>query len=162
MQFLRSLLESVVVIVAHVEVDLHALEFSRGSVLGDIKDAIALQVGEIDGVTEDIAQHGSRRAGASRSEVRWNIGKQCRHLGADRRALLGILEGKPQRTEAAHGDARDAAPSAHWLDAILLLHLRYEFFRQKILVANLAIRRVDEKSVTAAGSQHHKFADLAL
>ena len=70
MQLLRSLLESVVVVVAHVEVDLHALEFSRRCNFGKIEDIVALEVGAIDRIAEDVAHHRPWRARASRSEVR--------------------------------------------------------------------------------------------
>ena len=46
-------------------------------------------------------------------------------------------------------------------DAIFLLHLRHEFFGQEILVANLAIRRIDEKRMPAAGSKNDELPDLA-
>ena len=88
--------------------------------------------------------------------------KQCRHLRADRRKLLRILECQMQRTEAAHGDAGDAARRASAFDPVLLLHLRHELFGEKVFIPQLAIGGVQEERVAAVGRQHHEVANLSL
>src|ERR1035441_1759546 len=89
MQLLRSLLESVVIVVAHVEVDLHALEFRDRIGLRIVKNVVALEVGAIEGTAEYIAHHGARRAWASGSEVWGNFSDERRHLRAHGCELLG-------------------------------------------------------------------------
>src|SRR5271166_6540401 len=162
MQFLRSLLESVVIVVAYVEVNLHALELGSGIAFREVKDVIALEVGKIDGAVKYVAHHGAGRTRSARSEVCGNFSDQRRHLRTYGCELLGIFESKTQRTKAAHRDARDAARPAPALNPVLLLHLRHEFFGQKVLVAHLAIGRVQEERVSAAGRKHDEIADLAL
>src|SRR5208283_2474974 len=99
MQLLRSLLESVVVVVARVEVDLHALQLRRRRGTGIEEDVVALKVCTIKRAAENVAHHRSWRTRASRRKVARNLRYQRRHLRTHRCELLRILKPQPQCTE---------------------------------------------------------------
>ena len=54
-QLLRSLLEAEVVIVADIEINLHALETGHAVGASEVEDVVALEVDAIEGRAEDIA-----------------------------------------------------------------------------------------------------------
>src|SRR5271166_1958714 len=141
-QLLRTLLESIIVIVAHVEVDFHLLEGGYAIRAGEMKDVVAVEVGPIERRTEDAAEHSSRRAGAIATDVLWQVSNQGRHLRADCGKVVGILEGEAQRSISAHRNAGNAACRSRAGGAVLFFHLRHKLLDEEVLVADLAVFRV--------------------
>ena len=161
-QRLRALLEAIVVIVADIEINLHALEAGGRIILGEVEDVVAIEIPAIEGRAVDVAQEAPGRAWRAGSKIVRQLRNKRGHLRADRGKLVRISEGQTQRTIATHGNTGNAAGGASAFRAILLLHLRHEFLLQKIFVARLAILRVEVETVAAAGRENNEIADFAL
>src|SRR6267154_1453957 len=66
-----------------------------------------------------------------------------------------------QRAVAAHGDSGDAAICAAWAGTVTRFDAGQEFLHQKILVADVAIARIDIERCVRIGRDNQKFSNLA-
>ena len=155
--------ETVVVILAAVEIDGEFLQF--GCVLPcEQKRVVGVPMRNIDRISEDIRQHFSqRRAGAGREiEFLGRLRNQRGALGADGRKHFGMAKGETQRTVSAHGDAGDRSIAAALADAVFLFDEWDELLQEKIAVAFGTVGGVDVKTSSTFGSDDKKIAELVL
>ena len=158
-----SLFETVVVILAAVEIDGELLQ-GGGIFAREQKRVVGVPVRNIDWISEDIRQHFSQRSAGAGGEIKFagRLGNQCGALGTDGRKHFGMAEGETQGTVSAHGDSGDRSIAAAFADAVFLFDEWDELLQEKIAVADGTVGGVDVKTFSAFGSDDKKIAELML
>src|SRR5579859_5061052 len=88
--------------------------------------------------------------------------KQCRAVRAHGAEELRMAEGNVQRTVSAHRNSRNSARFAPRLRAIPPLDRRHKLLQEEILIAALAIARVDVETCLAGWRHNQEFSQLML
>jgi hypothetical protein len=128
--------ETVVVVVAAVEIDFEAGEVGCA---GEDEGAVLVPENGIGRIAENAAEHaGSGRTGRGAKKA-GKFFDERGAVGADGPEKLRVAKGEMQGAVAAHGDAGDGAVGSARRDAVAFFDEREKFLQKEIFVAVLAV-----------------------
>src|ERR1700722_797726 len=156
-----AFIEAKIILGAAIEIDREARR--PRPILHNRKRTFAFPECRVHPRTESLAQHLRHRRGliAGHFDVRQRL-NQRGAVRAHRHEQIGVTQRKPQRPIPSHRNAGDAARLPFRAHPVVALDIRQKFADEKILIAHLAIARINVEGPPAVRRNNQKFANPFL